>query len=220
MRSIPVAARVNGNSARGARRPGTGPRDGENGATPESQSMRSSPRHPEHVISSIAVGLGLAPCDAAPRSARKRIPADILAISTTALPDGGPQPAVRPAPRERSSHPARPGASEQTVRENLARGVHVDDYPSAMIARSGWDSSTFARNAWIYVQCRRNVPYKEIRHRMQRDHPNWDPIASNQGIQKAARCFAQRVGLPEPPARQRGRRRKRRPGTKQGAEKS
>lgn len=65
------------------------------------------------------------------------------------------------------------------------------------------------RNAWLYGECCKGIPYFEIRQRLKKKPKNWERIESDQGIKKAAERYAERFGLPMPASRKPGRPRKR-----------
>jgi hypothetical protein len=60
------------------------------------------------------------------------------------------------------------------------------------------------RDQWIYEQCCKGVPYKEIPAALRKQQPSngWRLITTKQGIQDAARRYARRNTLELPPARQ------------------
>ena len=66
-----------------------------------------------------------------------------------------------------------------------------------------WDEATEARNKWIYDQCMKIVPYKKIISALK--SKSWGRIRSVGGIKSAARVYAKRHHLPEPPPRRSGR---------------
>lgn len=59
-----------------------------------------------------------------------------------------------------------------------------------------------ARDKWIYEQTFNGVPYDTIRLELKNKPIRWRRISSKQGIQSAARRYAKRHNLAEPPARQ------------------
>ena len=87
-------------------------------------------------------------------------------------------------------------------------GEIVGEFPKRLIASAGWQQDEFTRNAWIYEQAMRGEAYGTICRRLENQRPEWGRIDSPQGIKRAAERFADRLGLPHPPQRARGRRRK------------
>ena len=94
----------------------------------------------------------------------------------------------------------------------LINDVPLDQYEGAVISDSGWDKTTFERNAWLYVKCLEGVPYATICSKMKtlcaelnKIGRKWRAISSEQGVQVRASAFAKRLGLPELPPRQIGR---------------
>jgi hypothetical protein len=66
------------------------------------------------------------------------------------------------------------------------------------------DKKIEARDRWIYKRCCARVPYKEIIVKLSRRQAGngWRRITSKQGIQNAARRYAERHQLELPPPRQ------------------
>jgi hypothetical protein len=95
---------------------------------------------------------------------------------------------------------------DENEQQILIDGVPLDQYKGTAISDSGWDKAEFERNAWIYVQCMKNVTYWQIRAKMERMRSGWDAIASIQGIKPRAIEFAKRLRLQPPAHRRRGRR--------------
>ena len=57
------------------------------------------------------------------------------------------------------------------------------------------------RDRWIYKKCHTTLIYKMILSQL-KSHTKWKRIDSIQGIRNAARAYAKRHGLPDPPPRQ------------------
>jgi hypothetical protein len=68
----------------------------------------------------------------------------------------------------------------------------------------GWDQATYDRNKWIYEHMCSGVILKSIITDLGKI-TKWESIASDSGIKRAAKAFAQRSRLPVPPPRHRGR---------------
>jgi hypothetical protein len=63
------------------------------------------------------------------------------------------------------------------------------------------DAETEERDEWIYQQCCRGVAYKTIGSQLPSQNTHWSEM-SKQGVLQAARRYAKRHSLPEPPPRQ------------------
>jgi hypothetical protein len=64
------------------------------------------------------------------------------------------------------------------------------------------DKKTEGRDKWIYKKCCKGLPYQNIVLELRKNKKGWQYITTKQGIQYAARTFAQRHNLPPPPPRQ------------------
>jgi hypothetical protein len=95
---------------------------------------------------------------------------------------------------------------DEREQQILIDGVPLDQYTGTAVQDSGWGKADFERNAWIYLQCMQNVTYKVICKELKRMKPRWISIGTVQSIRPRAAEFAERLGLPLPPPRQRGRR--------------
>ena len=69
-------------------------------------------------------------------------------------------------------------------------------------ARATRDKSLEARDRWIYQECCRRVAYDTIAIRLKSKPSSWPRIESKQGIQNAAKRYAERNNLPPIPKRQ------------------
>jgi hypothetical protein len=90
----------------------------------------------------------------------------------------------------------------------LIDGKKFRKFPASLIEDSGYSRASFERNAWIYQQCMLGVVYEDICDQMTEKPKDWRRITSRQGVTRAAETFAVNLGLPLPPPRQPGRRRK------------
>lgn len=92
--------------------------------------------------------------------------------------------------------------------EHLAT-VRGTDGGAAQLAKSKsgprWDKATEARNKWLYEQCKKGTPYKQIIAKLREKPKSWGRISTVQGIKKAALAYADRHGLEPPPPRKGGR---------------
>ncbi|BBO31946.1 hypothetical protein [Lacipirellula parvula] len=69
------------------------------------------------------------------------------------------------------------------------------------------DSPTCTRDAWIYEQAMKSIPWKTILSGLKRigDERGWDEIESQNGIKSAANRYADKNNFPRPPSRTPGR---------------
>jgi hypothetical protein len=82
--------------------------------------------------------------------------------------------------------------------------IQVIDALNAAVANNGKalrDKQTEVRDEWIYKQCCAGVAYDTIVRRLAK-RKRWQHISTKQGIQYAARRYAERNNLPAPPPRQ------------------
>jgi hypothetical protein len=89
----------------------------------------------------------------------------------------------------------------------LAAAVETDEPPkTAAKKRDGKkavrDKSLEARDAWIYKECCKGTAYDAIVIQLKKKPANWPRIESKQGIQNAAKRYAERNNLPPIPRRQ------------------
>ena len=66
------------------------------------------------------------------------------------------------------------------------------------------DASTEQRNRWIYEECWKGTPYKEIIRQLERNTHEWLPIASTNGVKAAAARYADQHSLTHPFKRKQG----------------
>jgi hypothetical protein len=69
-----------------------------------------------------------------------------------------------------------------------------------------WRGPNDARDAWVYDQCCRGVPYKQVKEELKRrsiGREGWEEIESLEGIRRAARRYAARHSLAPPAKRNR-----------------